>query len=348
MHELRLKVKCPHELDAQLAALGLLRQLPALATLQLALRESYHAQDHPVQWPPFLPPSLKALRIVTNEARKMGQSLLCALPGMLGASGARLERLEVPVAFAHNVRGDGLVHVAQAVRCCSPTLKVFRLEMEMGQSLIDPRSANSANQTERLRVHWADVMAGVSTCRELEVLALPPVEIEPLFPPGTAFARLTDLEVYDHQREHPPDAGAVGLWELMASGGLPALAKLKVKLEGVWGGSEEVRTRVAPAFEAVAGTLTHLSLAIPSNDASLVGMGYELGVAVGKLRRLKDLALGLSRDGRTYHALAQGVAASGGSGPLPLLWRVRVDSDVEANADLLASLLLPSVRVLVS
>jgi hypothetical protein len=27
----------------------------------------------------------------------------------------------------------------------------------------------------------------------------------------------------------------MGLWELMASGGLPALAKLSVRLEGQWG-----------------------------------------------------------------------------------------------------------------
>jgi hypothetical protein len=52
-------------------------------------------------------------------------------------------------------------------------------------------------------------------------------------------------------------------------------------------------------------------------------VGYELGVAVGKLRRLKDLALDLSEDGRAYHAVAQGLAASGGDRPLPLLWRVR-------------------------
>jgi hypothetical protein len=76
-----------------------------------------------------------------------------------------------------------------------------------------------------------------------------------------------------------------------------------------------------------------------------VDVGYELGVAVGKLRRLKDLALGLSEDGHFYHAFAQGLAASGGDRPLPLLWRVWVSSEVKTNADLLASLLLPSVRV---
>jgi hypothetical protein len=62
------------------------------------------------------------------------------------------------------------------------------------------------------------------------------IEVEPLFPPGTAFARLTHLEIGDYEREHPPDAGVMGLWELMASGGLPALAKLKVSSRAVGGG----------------------------------------------------------------------------------------------------------------
>jgi hypothetical protein len=144
----------------------------------------------------------------------------------------------------------------------------------------------------------------------------------------------------------------MGLWELMASGGLPALAKLSVRLGGVfWGGPNELKTRVAPALDAVAGTLTHLHL----DNASAgwcctdgVGSGYELGVAAGKLRRLKDLALDLFRDGRAYHAFAQGLAASGGDRPLPVLWRVTVSSQVQVDADLVASLLLPSVRVFIS
>jgi hypothetical protein len=137
----------------------------------------------------------------------------------------------------------------------------------------------------------------------------------------------------------------MGLWELMASGGLPALAKLKVTLFEPEEGDEEVRSRVAPALEAVAGTLTQLRFEWLSQQ---LDVGYELGVAVGKLRRLKDLTLDLSCDGRVYHAFAQGMAAGGGDRPLPSLWRVWVVEPVRANADLLASLLLPSVRVLVT
>jgi hypothetical protein len=115
---------------------------------------------------------------------------------------------------------------------------------------------------------------------------------------------------------------------------------------------EEVRARVVPALEAVAGTLTHLYLGKFDgrgwvDEEVEVEVGYELGVAMGKLRRLKDLALGLFGDGRAFHALAQGLAASGaGDRPLPLLWRVQVVRSVEANPDLLVSLVLPSVGVL--
>jgi hypothetical protein len=102
---------------------------------------------------------------------------------------------------------------------------------------------------------------------------------------------------------------------------------------------------VAPALEAVAGTLTYLHIFKPpdyglkSDDA---GVGYELGLTVGKLRRLKDLALDLFHDGRAYHAFAQGLAASGGDRPLPLLWRLTLPLGVKTNSDLVASLLLPT------
>jgi hypothetical protein len=155
--------------------------------------------------------------------------------------------------------------------------------------------------------------------------------------------------------------GGVGLWELMASGGLPALAKLTLYLHGRWQGcAGKIRVRLAPAFEAVAGTLTHLHLGKPGYSfydewlSDEVDVGYELGVAVCKLRRLKDLAFDLSEDGLIYHAVAQGLTASGADRSLPVLWRVRVSEPGEgyraANIDLVASLVLPlpSVEVFVT
>jgi hypothetical protein len=351
VHELRLQVSCLPELGPQLAALGLVRWLPVLAKLELGFEAKRCGRDAPVEWPAFIPPSLKALHITTDYCAP-GWSLLSALPGMLGASGARLERLEVTMPCHLANLGDGLVHVAQALRHCSPTLRRFRLGGRFRFGLGGP----GGGLVDRLRVQWAEVLAGVSARRELEVLVLPTMVVEPLFPPGTAFARLTHLEISDSGRGHPPDhAVGVGLWEVMASGGLPALAKLRVTLLGCWGGVEEARGRVAPALEAVAGTLTRLHLDTSHgsiHDGWLgdeVEVGYELWVAVGKLRWLTDLTLKLSQDGRVYHAVAQGLAASGGDRPLPLLWRLEM-VQVWTNADLLASLLLllPSVRVFIT
>jgi hypothetical protein len=344
MHELQLSISLQSDDgdQEQLAALGLARQLPSLSRLEVYIRGYSHV---PVQWPPFVPPTLKTLRIdVMCESRQIVEPFLCALPGMLEHSGARLDRLEVLLPCDLSYLGDGLVHLAQALRCFSLTLKTLLLDMN---NRCDLRGFPCNMQ-------WADVMAAVSTCRELQVLVLPRIEGEPLFPPGTAFARLTHLEMTDFKREHPPGAGVMGLWELMASGGLPALAKLSVRPNGGWGDVEKVRSRVVPALEAVAGTLTHLQLdKVNWNAWGEDGMdvAYELGVAVGKLRRLKDLALDLSLDGRIYYAFAQGLAASGGDRgdpPLPLLWRITVPQMLRMNNDLLTSLLLPSVRVFVS
>jgi hypothetical protein len=60
-----------------------------------------------------------------------------------------------------------------------------------------------------------------------------------------------------------------------------------------------VRSRVAPALQAVAGTLTRFQVTGGWANESL-DTGYGWGGAVGKLRRLKYLALGPSQGGRVY------------------------------------------------
>jgi hypothetical protein len=105
---------------------------------------------------------------------------------MLGASGARLDRLEVLPSDFEDI-GDGLVHLAQALRCCSPTLKASFSAATGNPSYAEPSCRTDedyAARVERLRVQWADVLAGVSACRELQVLVLPASRSSPCSRPA--------------------------------------------------------------------------------------------------------------------------------------------------------------------
>jgi hypothetical protein len=85
---------------------------------------------------------------------------------------------------------------------------------------------------------------------------------------------------------------------------LAKLSTFKLRCEA----AEKMKTQVAPAFEAVAATLTQLSLEGSEDSEWLddgAAVGHELGPAVGKSRRLEDLALDLFRDGRGYHVVAR-------------------------------------------
>jgi hypothetical protein len=285
LHELYVRVDSM--IESQVTALGGVRHLPALTKLEL--RAEVRGRDPDVHgfktihWPPFVPPTLTTLCIAMgNHSPSLIQSLLPALPGTLEASGARLQRLDVRI-YKLTVMGESLVHVAQTLRCCSPTLTAFRLVIWMGgYTHVDAKAEDCEDQLERLREQWAAILSGVSACRELQVLVLPRIEVEHSFPPGTVFGHLTELELWCYEPEGTPDAGVVGLWELMASGGVPALAKLSVRLGEQHTGPEEVKTRVAPALEAVAGTLTHLYLGKAEADAKGQGAGEEwLRVAGG-------------------------------------------------------------------
>jgi hypothetical protein len=127
MHELHLKFVYNREVEPQLAALGLVLQLPALAKLHLEFSTDSDSDDpNIVHWPSFIPPNLTALRIVSHRAPLT--SLLRALPGMLGTSGAGLECLEIDIPLRYEGHLDErLLYVAQALRRCSPTLKAFQL-----------------------------------------------------------------------------------------------------------------------------------------------------------------------------------------------------------------------------
>jgi hypothetical protein len=200
--------------EPELALLGTVGQLPSLSRLEVDI---YGGVQDPLQWPDFIPPSLKALRIEDEQTegpfRVELSHLLCAFPRILVASGARLERLEVLIPYDFKELGDGLVHLAQALRYSSPTLKGFLLWTAAATLFVRSSGDGKRADVERLRVQWADVLAGVSACRELQVLVLPDIITETLFPPGTAFGRLTHLEICDHKRELPARSrydGAMG------------------------------------------------------------------------------------------------------------------------------------------
>jgi hypothetical protein len=134
----------------------------------------------------------------------------------------------------------------------------------------------------------------------------------------------------------------------MSNGRLPALATLEIgnfhwQLYAEGEGVEE-GCRLGRAFEAVAGTLRRLTLTGVFTGAREVAC-YEVGAAIGKLRRLRYLELSLYTSGRNYHTLGQGLAASGGC---PELFEIRL-TEIHWEAELLIyhpSLIAPSVRAL--
>jgi hypothetical protein len=142
---------------------------------------------------------------------------------MLGASGAGLECLEFDTCLKYDREvGDRLARVAQVLRFCSSTLKVLRFA-KIGRVYIEEDCDD--DYWERLQLQWADVLAGVSSCRELQVLRLPSTWIEPLLLPAGYRLR----QPHNPRRNRfpttplfPPDAGVMGL---------PALATLKVTLD---------------------------------------------------------------------------------------------------------------------
>jgi hypothetical protein len=139
---------------------------------------------------------------------------------------------------------------------------------------------------------------------------------------------------------------------------MPALASLRiVSTQGVtWGKGEEGGEgtgRLVRAFEAVGPTLRRLILraccgegAVPVPGALPAGAASQLGLAIGKLQRLRCLDLELSKEGRDYKDIARGMAASGGC---PELFELRVATLESHVGSFLSkpSLIVPSVRDLI-
>jgi hypothetical protein len=184
----------------------------------------------------------------------------------------------------------------------------------------------------------------VSCCDTLEVLQCPWDIFSALPATCPGFPRLIELAL-----EGRPDddvACASKVWDIMASGRLPALATFRADCyRESWGPAKwgEGGCRLARAFEAVAGTLKrlHLTGRLPKDQP--VVASYDLGVAIGKLHRLEILLFNQFGDGREYHAVGRGMAASGGC---PELLKLDVHG-LGKNVDWLTfepSLIVSSVR----
>jgi hypothetical protein len=323
----------------QLTSLGHLRRLPSLRALTLSEVAMALGGEGEREWeriPPFLPPSLTALTLGFKRDDAAAASLLRGLPSMLQASGARLEAITVEVFYPLCAAAAGAL--AAALRTCSPTLRVVELptEPECDVGLTPAFEA------------LASGLAGC--CGTLERLCLPWSVFHALLALGPHFPRLTHLHV---SGRHALDLTS-SVWAHVAGGCLPALTSLDLRacapvtgrLEGAEGGGEGGSPFVR-AFGALAGTLTHLTMsnAVLNDDVPPRSAGHELGAAIGRLRHIRYLSLGVSADGRTYHALARGMASLP-SPPCPALFRVSLQS-IGSNVDWLTdepSLIVPSVR----
>jgi hypothetical protein len=305
----------------QVVALEPLRRLPHLKSLRLICGGVPEAA-----FPPFTSPSLKTLRLGIDPPVTF-ERLLRDLPSTLRAGGAALQEIELDCKVG--LPADCGAALAQVLLACSSSLKAFklwRLQSAVGDACI------------------RDLVPGlVRCCATLEVLYCPWPVFRALPATCPTFPRLTELNLVPRYERNP--AFTPNVWNMMADGRLPALASLSTHLHTL-PLSEEGGGRLARAFEAVGGTLRRLVLrqaGCPQGWDLPAGACYELGAAIGKLRRLRYLHLELFEDGRNHHAVGRGMAASGGC---PELFEVSV-SGLKRNLEWVTyepSLIVPSVR----
>jgi hypothetical protein len=310
------------DVEGQMAALEPLRRLKHLQCLSLEFRRVREAA-----FLPFIPPSLKILSLKIDRVETL-ESLLRELPSMLRLSGVSLQKFLL--SHYYELSAECGAALAQVLRICSSTLKTVWLT-DYGDELGDFGTACIPG-----------LVAGLTSCCDtLEVLKCPWAVFSALPATCPTFLRLTELDL-DEKYEAGDLSGA---WEIVADGRLPALARLSVKgFKGL--ACVQGNGRLARALEAVGGTLRRLTLSSlgevqdPPAEAC-----YELGAAIGKLRRLAHLKLNLFSDGRDYHAVGRGGADSGGCSQL---FKVAIDGPSK-NIDWVTSepsLVVPSVREL--
>jgi hypothetical protein len=313
--------------DDSPASMQHLRQLPHLLGLTI---QGLRAPTTKTVFPAFIPPSLKTLTLDCLHGPQL-RSLLRQLPPTLQASGASL--VELKVISAVKISEENGIALARVLQSCSSTLKDFCIIIaEVSQSIFEPDTAS-------------EVVLGLESCCEgLERLEVPWEIFKSLPPTCPTFVRLTHLTVKG-------DDAWIDLtspvWDRVANGLLPALTDLHLEAcMGLWWGRNWACRVFLRALEAVAGTLRRLTLDDGTQSDYLNSPAcHELGLNIGKMRRLSYLSLRLSPDGKSYEDIGGGLAASGGCPPL---FELHLDG-VKRNMGPLAyepSLIVPSVRSL--
>jgi hypothetical protein len=323
VEEVDLTVGLQPEERERFKALGHLRRLPLLRRLSLSCARRVTAA-----FPPFIPPSLKSLVLIIDHTATL-EALLRELPPMLQASGARLEEIDIRKP-EQELSFEGGELLAPVLQECAGTLKTLKLG-----SLHGPERWGSASPE--------GLAAGLTTCSStLEVLHCPWAVFSALPVTCPTFPRLTELVL---QRGPSVNIGASArVWDIMTSGRLPALVELSVA--GVpWDGlgkcwAEEGGRRLVRAFQAVGGTLRRLTFT--GQELGEERACHDLGTAIGKLRCLRSLHLGL-RGGKACHRIARGLAASGGCPELLELELSQLSSEVELLT-CEPSLIMPTLR----
>jgi hypothetical protein len=317
------KVDVAIHCEKHLAALEHLRRLPHLQGLNLICEGPLEAE-----FPPFVPSSLKTLMLKFEFVANL-EALLRGLPSILQASGARLEKIHIR-RYHGALSAPGGAALAQVLQICSSTIKKFQM---------------FGGREQESFVCIRELLPGLmSCCDTLEVLHCP-WNVLSAFPASCPrFTRLNELHLNGYSKAISCSSTA---WSVMANGRLPALATLVLETtcRSLWAeGQEEGGCRLADAFEALGGTLEGLRVGDFGCVHMSDGASYELGGAIGKLRRLKSLQLTLNDGGavRTHHGVGRGLAASGGCPELRKLWLHLVSN--LSDFFLEPSLIVPSVR----
>jgi hypothetical protein len=294
------------------AALGYLRTFSALKEIECYIIGT-ETLDIP-GLPPFIPPSLRKLKL-DCEVCSQPVMLLGCLPPMIESSGAKLRCLQLTLKNLDDE--DTACGVRSLLQACASTLTEVTLHVES--------PFESA----------PEVAGGLASCTHLERLTAP-ISIFAVMPAGSGITfRLVHLELSSSLSEGRA-LSSLELWGLMSRGGFPSLTSLDMGSQDWNGGPAMVA-----AFKGVAGTLKTLKLTCDKEIDMGKSMLRQLGEAIGKLRRLETLHLEVGVQGVEFHQIAQGMAVGACPALRSLTFSLRRGGTWLASEP---SIILPSVQ----